>query len=55
MAAFLSNKISRRFEYAADAFAHGMGYELEEPLVALMVENLSGLAVDPWYSGMCRI
>mmetsp|Transcript_10111 Transcript_10111/g.24098 ORF Transcript_10111/g.24098 Transcript_10111/m.24098 type:complete len:102 (-) Transcript_10111:145-450(-) len=49
---YLSNVISRRFEFQADAFAVSLGRssDLVEALLKLEKENKSVLNVDPWYS-----
>lgn len=47
---FLSNSITRKFEYQADEGATKFGCDLVTPLVKLHKENLSTLIIDPIYS-----
>ncbi|CCX14243.1 Similar to CAAX prenyl protease 1; acc. no. P47154 [Pyronema omphalodes CBS 100304] len=48
----LMNVMSRKFEYEADAFAVGLGYndELAKSLIKLQVQNLSTMDADSLYS-----
>lgn len=48
----LMNIMSRKFEYEADAFAVGLGYEkdLAKSLIKLQVQNLSTMDADYLYS-----
>lgn len=49
---FLTNLVSRRFEYQADAFAvgNGKGADLREALLKLEETNKASMNVDPLYS-----
>jgi len=49
---FLTNMLSRRFEFQADAFAKKLGYatQLSSGLIKLNNENLGDLNPDSWYS-----
>lgn len=51
LSGLLSNKISRKHEYQADAFAtsHGLGEELTEALIRLHKDSLSPLNPHPAY------
>ncbi|KDP28583.1 hypothetical protein JCGZ_14354 [Jatropha curcas] len=46
------NRVSRSFEYQADAFSKKLGYcsPLRSGLVKLQVENLEAMNTDPWFS-----
>lgn len=48
----LMNIISRRFEFQADAFARGLGYqsELAASLIKLQIQNLSTMDADWMYA-----
>jgi STE24 endopeptidase len=45
---FLMNILSRRFEFQADAFANGLGYnaQLASSLIKLQIQNLSTMDAD---------
>lgn len=49
---FLTNLVSRRFEYQADAFAvqQGKGQHLKEALLKLEEQNKASMNVDALYS-----
>jgi len=49
---FLTNKVTRLFEYQADSFALKLGYraELAQALIKLQIKNLSSMDADPVYS-----
>lgn len=49
---FVSNVLSRKFEYEADNYALKQGYskELSRSLIKLQIDNLSATRVDPIYS-----
>eukprot|EP00879_Flechtneria_rotunda_P033237 GHRR01036789.1.p3 GENE.GHRR01036789.1~~GHRR01036789.1.p3 ORF type:complete len:127 (+),score=46.82 GHRR01036789.1:358-738(+) len=49
---YLTNLVSRRFEYQADAFAvlQGKGQQLKEALLKLEETNKASMNVDPYYS-----
>lgn len=49
---FIMTKMSRRFEYQADAFAKNLGYtnELARALIKLNIDNLGFPIFDSWYS-----
>eukprot|EP00386_Alphamonas_edax_P011817 GDKI01037177.1.p1 GENE.GDKI01037177.1~~GDKI01037177.1.p1 ORF type:complete len:438 (-),score=100.56 GDKI01037177.1:230-1543(-) len=48
----LRTQLTRRFEFQADAFAHGLGHgePLKEALASLHESNLGDYNPDPWYS-----
>lgn len=52
MIGFLTNLVSRRFEYQADGFAvqQGKGEHLREALLKLEEQNKASMNVDPLYS-----
>ncbi|EFA74575.1 CAAX prenyl protease [Heterostelium album PN500] len=47
---FISNVFSRAYEYQADDYALGMGYDLTDGLVKLNIKDSASLIIDPWYS-----
>ncbi|KAG2493230.1 hypothetical protein HYH03_008646 [Edaphochlamys debaryana] len=51
---YLSNVVSRTFEFQADAFAAktGHGPELRAALLRMEEENKGAMHVDPWYSAL---
>ncbi|KAK4536327.1 hypothetical protein CDCA_CDCA08G2352 [Cyanidium caldarium] len=48
---YLLNAVSRRFEFAADAYAQRIGFRqpLREALIGLHIDNLSNMNPDSWY------
>ena len=49
---WVTNGISRRFEFEADAFAKQLGHsaELSRALIKLQIKNLSTMDADRWYA-----
>lgn len=52
VASFLINRLTRKNEFQADAFAAGLGYAdpLQSALIKLQIGNLGAMNPDPWYS-----
>jgi len=44
------NSIQRRYEYLSDEFSMELGYDIEEPLIRMHVNNVYNLIVDRFYS-----
>ncbi|KAL9644902.1 hypothetical protein ABK040_005382 [Willaertia magna] len=46
----ISNHIQRSYEYQCDEYSQSLGYDMEEPLIRMHVNNVYNLIVDKHYS-----
>ena len=44
------NHIQRKYEYSSDEYSMSLGYNIEEPLIKMHVNNVYNLIVDRLYS-----